>query len=612
MTRTWRNNVQHIQSGEPVSAGVASRPDKALADRTEHLKDRLDATAMGRALFDVDATIAPDVREGQPVYWNPDNMRYELALAGVETDEASGTMAPLPSADVQGLLHTKKNSTLGDVVLCGIVKLPTLTNAIDGAITAGRYYLSAATEGKLVKQRPPVTVSVCFIQGSKDSCNDDPWVLVNPTMRDFLEDHIHYRFSLVCEPAGDHNPEIAAEDGRHTIENADDALQGWLPADHVIFEGKAPTGAVFGYNLTQHPQLQSVWPPVPLQAAAVLWDKGENLVGATEVPLGADGLVKIDANGIWWMSDCYTDVPWPATQAFPVSESSSSESSSSAPECPREEVMRVEVVFLRMVFGNDRSVVTSAKPATGSPITIKNCRGEDATTGDLEFDLNLEFLIDPDEVDGSLVFKEITPEFKFKRGRVVEGMIAGDASIELSGSVQSPVSEEDATVVHQGIVALTVNLEPTDRDLAPQIVRLQDAVERLYKDVPYLGFPASQDSLVRLRINVPPAGLPASPQMKIRTLILGRVAATLPLLTMTYRRLPQPVIGTPEALPTIDTTLTFASNVAVDVDEMVTVESEAFEVAAGDTVLVTIARDADAGYAGEVGIIRSGGVLLSG
>jgi hypothetical protein len=259
-------------------------------------------------------------------------------------------------------------------------------------------------------------------------------------------------------------------------------------------------------------------------------------------------------------------------------------------------------------------VVTSAAPGEDSPITITNCRGEVATTGDLKFGLNINALIEADDALGSLVFKELSSGFKFKRGRVTEGLIAADESVELDGTIQRQLTagDEESPTVHQGIVSISVNLEPTDRDLPPQIVRLDDAVERLYEDVPYIGFLQEQDCSVRLRINVPPAGLPASPKLKIRTLILGRVAATLPLMTMTYRRLPQPVIGTPVALPTSDTALAFPSNVAVGVDEMVTVESADFTVAAGDTVLVTIARAADAGYAGELGIIRWGGVLLGG
>lgn len=604
----WTNNVPHVRSGEPVSAGVTGRSTRALEQRDNYLKERLDASALGKAVFDVDAPVAPDVKEGQPVFWNSKNYRYELALAAVEPDETTGVLVTQPSTECLGILYAKTGAAQGHVVYSGIVKLSALSNAITGAILPGRYYLSSSTPGQLVKQRPPITVAVCYVLGAKETCADDPWVAVNPQMRDFLEDHIHYRFSLVCRPAGTHDPDAAYGDGRHVITDADATEQGWLPADHESFNGKAPPLAVFGYNMAAHPELQRIWPPVPISAVAVLWDKGIDRVGATEVPLGPDGLVIVDTNGIWWMSDCFADVPWPPNLSDFTEGSLSSQSE---PECSREEKMRVEVVFLRQVFGNDRSVVTSLAPAEGSPITVQNCDGDPATTGDLKLNLDLAFFIDPEVVDGALAFKELGEGFKFKRGYVVEGLIAGNDSVTLNGSTQRAISEEDARILHQGRVSVTVNLEPTDKELPPQIVRLADAVERLHKDVPYIGFPQAQDSSVRLRINVPPEGLPTSPKLKIRTVLFGLVAATLPPLTMTYRRISTPAAGSPAvALPTTDTALTFDSEVSIGAEQIVTIESAEFTVAAGETILVTIARAADSGYNGEVGIIRWGGVLL--
>lgn len=605
----WTNGVRHVKPGEPVSAGVVGRATRELEDRDAFLKARLDAAEAGQALFYLNVAISPDVLEGQPVFWNSVTHQFELALAAVEPDETTGVLVTQPSSDCLGLVYAKTGAGTGHVVTKGLVQLATLTNSIGSTIAPGRYYLSSSQPGKLVAQRPPVTVAVCYVLGPRDNCSDAPEVFVDPQLRDFLEDHIHYRFSLVCRPAGTHDPSAAYGTGRHVIEDADVTEQGWLPADHESFDGKAPPLAVFGYNLAQHPALQRVWPPVPISAVSVLWDKGENLVGATEVPLGSNGLVIVDANGIWWMSDCFADVPWPPNlSSFDISSSSQSE-----PECAREERMRVEVVFLRQTFGNDRSVVTSLAPDTNSPITVKNCDGEPATTGDLKLGLNLDAVVDPDLVDGDLALKELSDGFKFRRGPVVEGLISGNSNLTLNGSRQRAVAEDDARIMHQGRVVLTVNLEPSDKELPPQIVRLQDAQERLYKDVPYIGFPEAQDSSVRLRINVPPEGLPGTPKLKIRTVILGRVAATLPLLTMSYRRITTPIAGEAAiALPTTDTAVTFASNVAVGADELVTVESAEFTIAAGDTVLVTISRASGAGYSGEVGIIRWGGVLIGG
>lgn len=619
----WLHNIKHVTPGEPVQAGVVGRPDRALDDRTTYLRQRLDAAENGRAIFDTDATVAGDVLEGQPVFWNKDTQRYERALAAVENNPTTQTLETRPSSDCVGLCFKKKNSTLADIVLYGIVKLPALTNAIDGQIVAGRYYLSSSEAGKLTTQRPPATVSVCFVQGAKDNCADDPWVVVMPQMRDFLEDHIHYRFELVARPAGAHDPVTAAASGTHTIGDPDATLEGWLPADHQVFNDKAPTGAKFGYNFSQHEALARVWPPVPMQAIAVLWDKGADLVGATEIPLGADGVCVVNNDGIWWMKDCYGDVPWPADLDTTPSVSSESSSAAVTPECPRGDRMRVIVVFLRMVFGNDKSVVTSLEPAADSPITVTNCDGLPAKTGDLQLGLDLELMVDPNESLGGQAFKEIVTGYKLKKGWVAEGLRVGYGPIVLSGTRDRALTATEKTALglpaastsrlYQGIVTVSYDDQFVEREISPQIIRLSDVLERLYLDIPYLGFPENQDALVRVRLNVPSANLGESLEMKIRAQIFGRgggvsTAALLPPMRMFYRILPRPNGTTP--LPTSDTEITFNSAVSLNIDTPTEIESQAFAVTEGDTVLITLSRAGSSdSYDAEVGLLRLAGIV---
>jgi hypothetical protein len=620
MSNNWPFNIPHVASGEPVQASIVGRPDKALEARTNYLKDRLDAAALGRALFDVDATISPDLKEGQPVFWNYQTQRYEPALAAVENDEITQTLVVQASSDCLGLLYKKKSATLGDIVLRGIVKLPGITNAIDGLVTAGRYYLSSAAPGKLVKQRPPATVSVCYVQGAKDSCAADPWVVVMPQVRDFLEDHIHYRFELIARAAGT----VATSGGKVSITSPDAALQGWLPASHAVFNGKAPHGAIFGYNLTAHLQLSRVWPPIPISAVAMLWDKGQNLVGATELPLGRDGLAICDANGIWWMSDCVDDVPW-------VTYGASSSSLSAEAECPRDERMRVIVVFLRMVYGNDRSVVTSLQSGPGSPIRVTNCDGIVAKTGDLELNLDLNLAIKPPDIDGGRVLKTIEDGQKFRQGWVTEGIVSGSSPIVVTGypgdiNSARPLTAlektglgfdaDDVVSAQRGLVKITFNDSLVERELSPQIIRLSDTVERLYKDVPYIGFPAGQDSLVRVRFIVPAAGLGTGLRFSLRAQILGLVAGTLPQLLITNRRLPRPQLA-PVTLPNDDAPpySTFVSAVPIDANDVIEFTGTPIPISAGDTVLVTLRRALPGvsgdGYFGELGLLRLSGIITN-
>ena len=626
MSRDWQHNFRHVTPGEPVNAGVVSRPDRALQDRTEYLRDRLDASALGQALFDVNATVAPDVLEGAPVYWNTTTQRYENALAAVEISPVTQTLVTSPSSDVVGLCGKKKAATLADIVLRGIVQLPAISNAVAGEVTAGRYYLSADQSGKLVKEKPPVSISVCYVQGPKDNCADAPWVVVMPQVRDFIEDHVHYRFELTARPAGEHDPVAAANIGTHEINNVDATLEGWLPADHVSFAGKAPTGAKFGYNLAEHIALSRVWPPLPMQAVALLWDKGIDRVGATEVPLGPDGLCVVNNDGIWWMSDCYGEVPWPATLDTVIT----SEESIAAEECPRPEMMRLALVFLRLTFGNDKSVVTSLKPAANSPITVANCDGlpagpDNAFTGALELGLNMQFLVDSTEAVGGQAFKAITEEFKFQKGWVTEGVRLGAGPLVITGTrTRTLTSSEktalglastDTSTIKQGIVTISYDDQLVEREISPQIIRLADTVERIYLDIPYIGFPDDQDAAMRVRLNVPASNLGPALQMKLRVQLFGRggtsvTPATLPAMTMSYRRLSRP--GTAGAvLPTADTSLTFNSAVSVTSDKALEIESAAFTIAEGDTVLVTLSRAGSSdGYAAEVGVLRMAGIVV--
>ena len=127
--RSFPSRIRHIQVGEPVSASVASRPDKAMEGRTNYLKEVIDQIEAGRALILRDQAVAPEVLEGQPVYWNPETDRYEQALAAVENTDV-GVFAPTASSDCLGMVLTKKVGNTADIVLWGVVAFPTLANAI--------------------------------------------------------------------------------------------------------------------------------------------------------------------------------------------------------------------------------------------------------------------------------------------------------------------------------------------------------------------------------------------------------------------------------------------------------------------------------------------------
>lgn len=717
MSGNWPYNIKHVTPGEPVQAGIVGRPDRTLEERTEYLKDRIDAAELGRAIFEVDATVSPDVQAGQPVYWNWATNRYEPAMVAVTLDEVTQVFTVQPSSDCVGMCYKKKAADRADIVLRGLVTFPDLTQSIGETVAPGKYYLSAVEPGKLSKQKPPVTVVVCHVQGPRDNCSDQLRVVVMPQSRDYVEEHTHYRFDLVARPAGTNTVVTdEADEQRHQITEPNAELQGWLPADHAVFNNKAPAGAVFGYNLKKHAALANVWPPIPIQSVSVLWDKGEDRVGATEVPLGRSGLVVCDVNGIWWMSDCYGDVPWPATYS-----SAWVDGSGIGAECPRSEVMRVSVVFLRMLLGNNRSVVTSLAPdedivageTITAPLAITNCDDLPANTGDLK--LNLDLQTAKSEGVGGQVVKGVANRHQLLVGWAAEGVVTTTPTyLTIRGSRNVPravtiahgvettftaanhgltagtkvrfvpdaastlptglvahteyfvvtkdllpnsfkvsaaangapvattaagtgtykvvsgrflttgektalgITTENAVPIHQGLLRVDYTDNLVERELAPQIIRLSDTVERLYMDIPYLGFPAGQNSLLRIRLNVPEVNVDQNLRMKVRVRLFGRFGtpianSQLPELYMSYRRLPRPYTGALQ-LPTVDTDLDFSSSAKqLPIDTVAECDSAEFAVQAGDTVLVTVERRlnvADA-YDNDVGVLRIAGIVQS-
>jgi len=264
-----------------------------------------------------------------------------------------------------------------------------------------------------------------------------------------------------------------------------------------------------------------------------------------------------------------------------------------------------------MSYATDKSVVTSLEPEEGSRITVENCDGEPATTGALKIDLDLGLAVIDSALEGFQVIKDVTSH-EYQRGPIVEGIFQGTGAISLSSTAQLDVSGD---TLHQGRITLTSDLEVTGRELMPQIVRLNDVIERYFEEVPYLGFASGRESSVRFRFHLPPGDLGASPKIKLRAIIIGRDGPTfpqaLPGLTMTYRLIARPT--SPTALPTTDTSLTFdpTSVTMTALNEYAEVESSNIDpVAAGDTLLIEITRSASDGYAGEVGIMRLGAIFV--
>ncbi len=600
--------IKLIKEGEAVAPGTPNRPIQQLDQNINYVWDVIQAAELGSTVYARMKVIDSTLEVGQPVYFNASTQRFEAAYATTDTDPTTGYILVSPQSQVWGIIAEKHSSTSADILLFGYAKIDisaavaaSYLNA-DGSVPAGIWYLSSASQGQLQTQQPPISVPVL-----KTDANG--YVFVNPTFVDFVENHRHYMFNLLMQPAGTVSPPTVGN--THSISAADITEEGWLPASDPIFDGNAPTGAKFGYNLSQNPELNNVFPPVPLTSAAIImqrpsiWDTtnerkwyGQQLT---------DDLVVIDRNGIWWMSDCYDEVPWPTDL------DSSSSASAAYSDCdPAGKDYSMKLYYARVGFATDNAVVNSLKSIDDR--LIITCAGttDVASTGDLEIAMNFSQTVGVSDQEGYIVFKTLDEETGvFDRGPVVEGIIATTENIVVS----STASRLDASgnTVHQGVISIGV-LEEVATELSSQLVRLDGVTEEDYP-VLYLGMP--DDSLTSYVVKFEiPSTAPSSVQFQFRARIIGRAAGTLPTLAASYYVASRPTGGGAVNVTQTYTSLTgFDTAIAlVSANDSVEVTSDALTLSAGDIVYIKVERDPDDGadtYVGELGVMQQVGVITS-
>ena len=596
----WETLIQLITQGEPVSPGVTNRPIIQLDQNVRYLWDILQAHSIGSALFARAVTVDASTVVGTPVSYDPVNQKFVPALALTAVDSDDGRLVLADQARVWGLVYKKHNATLADLLLCGYATLD-LTGVVN-LLRPGIYYLSHVQPGKLTTQNFPLNIPVLLSDGDKK-------VFVFPQLLDTLNHHQHYRFSLTCLPAGNHTP--PAPGNPHVITSPNPNLPGWLPANHPIFGGNAPTGAKFGYNLSQHPALQQQWPP-PLPNVYLEWNHPDSSIGFTGVPLDQYGLCKIDQHGIWWMTDCYNQVPWPKDY-----------DTSSPPPPPSgpcyTSIMRMNLWFSKINYSSDPYLVKSLTSA--DPRLIVRCRGTNnpCSTGNLELDLDLNFVVNNNQ-HGYLVFKDFNQtNNEFTRGPVVEGLYSLSNALRITSTTSETRTVNSVNrQVHYGLIGLSFNID-LKSETEVQLVRLDSVEEQYYQNVTYLSFPKNKHSEIRCKLFVPidldVSSLGSGTQLKLyfRLLLLARSAGTLPNLSITARRIPYPSTNlSPLALPgpSSEFSVPIVTSVTTTApNQYFSADSDSFNVSNGDTIFFSIKRSPDS-YNDEVGIFRIIGKLI--
>ena len=604
--------IQKTADGEQVNANVANRAPTDLLSNDQYLLDLLNTAMLGQALIIRDQPLDAAVLVGQPVYYRSANTDFAQAIGGFATDEYNAFVLTQTS-QAWGVVIHKDSDTCGDILVQGAywVDLSSaLADTYVGDVPPGRYYLSNATAGKLTAVKPPAAVPILYATQTNGEGKTLVYVDASATSGN-LDDHRHYRFDLVAYPSGTH---VDPAGGRHTITAADNTVEGWLPADDAIFEGNAPTGAVFGYNISANAALAAVWPPQPLEGASLVLNRGKDYqyLGMT-VPTGASELCVIDENGIWWLSDCDGDVPWDpeldtATDPGPSSPGAT-------PECPRELHTLLTLWFTRPTFASPTGWVESLEAAANSGLTITNkLSGNPATTGQLVIDSDFADVVLDANSAGFQVVKSVDSEGALLRGPVVEG-------IQVAGTGVSATASLVDGGVYKGIVTLSVSTQVDGFEVPVDTIYLDGVDQDTTNDFPVLVFRQGRPADIGMRLFIPDnAAIITGTTVKLEFTGVVLAGPNIPasLLSVTFSKIAKPAsletAGDLSVTSTVSASLptTTVNTPAAGSPQIFRMETAEFAVSPGDIVLVSLARAGDTdGYANDVQIMKSRGVLVT-
>ena len=558
MPPPWVTLLDYIRNGEAVSAEITNRPLQELTQRTDYLKALLDTLSVGQAIFDLDVAMSMDVQEGFAVYWDETNQEYAPALAALSYTAEGVYGGNADSAYVLGICAGKSSQTRGTVVFGGRAVDVDFSNAIEGeaALSAGPYYLSASEAGKMTRDRPPVGIYVMFGLNSTEA-------IVAPTARDVLDDHVHYRLPLTY---GD-------------VVNGPSGAQGWTDVYDVSL---APVGARFRYVVEEDASVYKLFPFYPPTAVYFEIDG-----------IGSNEKVIIDLNGIWWIDESHEP----------------------------DEYALMTVYYAKMALSTSNLLVRTLQPWTAdSPLTVVDCNGVAATSGDLYVKLSLLFEQQDEITPGWLVFKELTDSQQFKRGPVVQRLRS--ASQEISVTINSGEGYTWEDGFYSGDLILTYNSPTTvARNLDPTLTKLNGALQEDYNGIPYIGLPSqSYQSGVSFRFDVPEIGLSGNFTFEFNAWIYSSTAGTFPtaglevdikiVRTMTdlaAKQLSSPV----DVVSITGKSLTLYPNNTMNANgyrHATCTDLDSNVIQPGDQVHVTVSRD-DAVYAGTIGILRAWGEI---
>lgn len=585
-----------VRDGEPVNEQVTNRSLAAVWARLQNLNNRLDAIQAGVNLRLTNQPVSSSLLVGQPCYFNDELQAYAPAIFGFLSTESGLVLSA--SSLVRGILLSRDSANRGTILLRGYANVD-LGQAVATSERAAysNYGLGSIAAGRLQKDATGVSV----LSTGRQVGGSVYEVFVDIRAEDLNQSHRHYKLALVCLPAGEHTPPLLGN--RHVISSPDPEVEGWLPASHPVFDGKAPAAAAYGYNLQKSP-LAVIWPNINPANVYLEWNRGRNTedLGAG-VPLGLNGLCHVDSDGIWWMSDCYEDVPWPST--LDTSLPPTSISVGLSPECPRSTQMSLTLHAYYPAITAKSFVVQSLSAEPDGPLRVV-CADtlEEKTTGHLL----LQFLPDGVVTFDATAIEGVSLKRRGSRNFISGPSVSGVRSVSSNLQVES-VDGADDNGFHRAQITLRLNNDFASREVGATLVQLNSADEFYFNGVSGYAFPAGRDSSIVFSISVPrTADFPEEINAKIRLLLLGTTAGAVgaSVVSARYKRLIDPaVLLTGESLPSSFTPLSLSTAVTLaSARDYFAAESAEFVVGAGDIVILELTRTASLAYSGDIAVIK--------
>ncbi len=574
--------VPPIVDGEPVSAATDNQRINALRINQDRLAAAILALKAGRQvlLFNQTAAEACDAR-GIPVVWDDDTARFrptditDFVNSRLYVWGTVEVVYPTITATMDG------NVRQFDILLTGVQDLSgdELLGLTGTATPAeGAMFVSSVT-GQITPTPPEVfrPVPVGTYKANMLAVNTQVTGIGSYSRR----------YQLVCEPAGVHVP--PSDPNPHVVTSPNTGLPGWLPINQFVVD--YPVGAVFGYNRNEDPDLLELLEGFEASTAWFELDRGDGIGSGLPTEL-----IQLTETGIWWMSDCYGQVPWPLEMTTDGVARPTVTPSVGCPVIPAYRLtLWVDRPAAEREFG-----VRSITSGDGTIVTDED--DVEADTGNLIVALRA----DPDEERSAVALRSFGPD-GVASGPVVEAIRVAGPGVIMSGGTNVPVDPEDpgGPQAKSGTVTVTI-LPPSLAQLMPGRIWMNGTGEDTDGSAYFITMTNARPTALIMRFDVPITESEDPINVKVVLQVRGSIAGTCPPLAVSVRRVPRPVVGAASEAPTVldDAVGNTTTGSFTGVGYIRSVETPEFEIASNETVFVILEREGPGdGYGGVLGLM---------